>query len=163
MKKIIIFFLTLPILISCSKIKIENGSTIQEVETKVNADEAKYLAEMQGIFSEYNLVLHYTYSIRATNYYYFIGQENSFEYSYYNGEIKKRLSEKGWILIDANEYGELYCKNKQEIGVTFPTDNKDLGGKKVGYFTFQSYKRVFVTLRYEFYVNNLICEKVEKR
>lgn len=88
MKKIIIFFLTLPILISCSKIKIENGSTIQEVETKVNADEAKYLAKMQGIFSEYNLVLHYTYSIRATNYY-FIGQENSFEYSYYNGEIKK--------------------------------------------------------------------------
>lgn len=157
MKKIIVLSIISIILFGCKKEKFEHGQSLEQLETKVDVNKAKYLKEIQYIFSNYDLVLYDTQSVRSSDFFYFVERVGFFDNKTYLQEVKPRLAQKGWVLVDKNNFSELYCKKNQAIGVTFPTDKQELDGVNAGYFTYQFYKKVSITLNYTVAKNNISC------
>lgn len=157
MKKLILLSIISTILLGCNESKFEQGQSLEQLETKVDVNKAKYLKEMQYIFSNYDLVLYDTQSVRSSDFFYFIERIGFFDNEIYLKEVRPRLAQKGWVLVEKNNFSELFCKQNQAIGVTFPTYKKEMDGVNTGYFTYQFYKKVSITLNYTTAKNNISC------
>ena len=112
---------------------------------------------MQYIFSNYDLVSYDTQSVRSSDFFYFIEKIGSFNNEIYLKEVRPRLAQKGEVLVEKNNFSELFCKQNQAIGVTFSTYKKEMDGVNTGHFTYQFYKKVSITLNYTTDKNNISC------
>lgn len=161
--KIIPFFLILLLLTGCNKQEIERGLNLHQLQSRVGESEAQYLKEMEYIFSNYDLTLYDIQKIRSSTFYYLVEREGFFNMKDYMEDVKPKLEKKGWILVNKDEFGELYCNvTNQEIGITFPTNKKELDGVNSSYFTYQFYKKVSITLVYNSDNKSLSCNKLKK-
>lgn len=157
MKKNILFSIFLIILLGCNESKSELGLNLDQLETKVDKNKANYLKEMQYIFSNYDLVLYDTQSVRSSDFFYFVERKGIFNIETYFKEVRPRFIQRGWVLVSSDNFSELFCKENQAIGVTFPTNKKELDGINAGYFTYQFYKKVSITLNYTTDKKNINC------
>lgn len=135
-------------LLGCNKSKPELGLNLEQLETKVDKNRTNYLKEMQYIFSNYDLILYDTQSVRSSDFFYFVERKGIFNIEIYFKEVRPRFIQSGWVLVSSDNFSELFCKESQAIGVTFPTNKKELDGINAGYFTYQFYKKVSITLNY---------------
>ncbi|NHB59041.1 hypothetical protein G9F32_13600 [Acinetobacter sp. 194] len=114
---------------------------------------------MEDIFSIYNLSLYDIQYSRSATFYYFISSNVVFNMDIYREIVSKNLKKNGWTMVEENEYGELYCNiDNQAIGITFPTLNEKYVGLNKGYFTYQFYKTISITLYYIPNKNSVRCK-----
>lgn len=158
MKKLIIFFLFL--LVGCVESKVEKGLNLHQMEYRVKKSQVRYMQEMNYVFSDYDLVLYDLILMRDSTYFYFVGRDFDFKNESYYKKVKDRLNEKGWLLVERNQFGELYCNNSnQAIGITYPTNKTELDGVNIGYFTYQFFNKISVTLHYTGNNKSLSCKR----
>lgn len=152
MKIFLSIFFSLILLISgCIDHKnIEYGMNLRQIERNVTPEESSYFRNMEYIFEIYDFVLFEKFFVRNIRTYYLEERVGDFNMEDYINIVKPKLQEKGWKLVGKNNYGEYYCdENNNELGVTFPTNNIELDGVNLGYFTYQSYNKLNITLSYD--------------
>lgn len=160
MKVLTISLITL-ILIGCTEKEPENGLNLKQLQSSVNQKERVYFEDLKNIFQNYDLVLYDHQLIRTTNFFYLVERDGFFNMDQYREIVMPRFKENGWILIKKNDYGELYCNREgQAIGVTFPAENKDLEGVNIGFYTYQFYKKISITLNYDLNGKSNNCTRV---
>lgn len=152
MKTILSIFFSLMLLLSgCIDQKnIEYGMNLRQIERNVTPEESNYFINMEYIFEIYDFVLFEKFFVRNLRTYYFEERVGNFNMENYINIVKPKLYERGWRLVEKNNYGEYYCdENNNELGVTFPTNDIKLDGVNLGYFTYQSYNKLNVALSYD--------------
>lgn len=158
MVKFLSIIILLSLLTGCVRDNKLYGLNLDQLQQYVDTPEQKYFQSFQYIFRNYDLTLYEILSIRADKYYYLLSKENTFNQAVYDHEIKPNLLKHGWVLIEQNPYGELYCdKNNHALGITFPVEDQHLDGKNTGFYTYQFYKKVAITFDFNPYKNGRVC------
>lgn len=162
--KLCLIFTLIFLLCGCENNKIERGQTLSQLKNEVNKSEAVYLNEMSLIFSDYSLKLYDLQLIRSDAFFYFVDDKSDFDLNFYENNVKKKILKNGWVMVENNSFGELFFnEDSQAIGVTFPTQDKKLVGVNKGYFTYQFYNKIAVTLYYTSDRGSVICNNKKEK